>query len=73
MLQQILSSWQLFKLLVKISTYNRNVFEEVHHHPELFCLVLIFIYPAVLGLGCHTWDLLSSLWHSGSLAAACRT
>ena len=31
-----------------------------------------FIYLAVPGLSCGTLDLLSSLWHAGSLVVACK-
>ena len=35
-----------------------------------FLKILLFIYLAVLGLSCGTWDLQSSLQHVGSLVPA---
>ena len=40
---------------------------------RVFFLIIIFlIYLAVPGLSCGTLDLLSSLWHAGSLVVACK-
>jgi len=41
------------------------------HAEEGFILFLIFMYLAVPGLSCSTWDLQSSLWHLESLVVAC--
>ena len=37
-----------------------------------FFLIFIVIYLAVPGLSCGMWYLWSSLWHAGSLVAACK-
>ena len=36
--------------------------------PSLYFFLYLFIYMAVAGLSCSTWDL--SLWHMGSLVVA---
>ena len=53
----------IFELLSKT-----DIWEAFIHHREPDN---IYIYMAALGLSWGTWDIQSSLWHVGSLVAAC--